>query len=41
MEHGLLNYWERAGYALCEVYQKQQPKGAPAFMEAIMTKKIS
>jgi ribosomal protein S18 acetylase RimI-like enzyme len=41
MEHGLLSYWERAGYHLCEVYQKQQPKGAPAFMEAIMTKKIS
>ena len=40
MEHGLVNYWERAGYELREVYQKQQPKGAPAYMEGIMTKRI-
>lgn len=40
MEHGLVNYWERGNYELREVYQKQQPKGAPAYMEAIMTKKI-
>ncbi len=41
MEHGLVSYWERAGYTLCEVYQRQHPKGAPAYMEAIMTKKIA
>lgn len=40
MEHGLVSYWERGGFALCAVYQKQHPKGAPAFMEAIMTKKM-
>jgi ribosomal protein S18 acetylase RimI-like enzyme len=40
MEHGLVSYWERSGYTLCEVYQMQQPKGAPAYIEAIMTKKI-
>lgn len=40
MEHGLVNYWERAKYVLREVRQKQQPRGAPAYMEAIMTKKI-
>jgi ribosomal protein S18 acetylase RimI-like enzyme len=41
MEHGLVNYWERGGFALREVYQRQHPKGAPAYMEAIMTKKIT
>jgi ribosomal protein S18 acetylase RimI-like enzyme len=41
VEHGLVNYWERGGFTLCEVYQRQHPKGAPAFMEAIMTKKIA
>ena len=40
MEHGLVNYWERSNYLLREVYQAQYPKGAPAFMEAVMTKKI-
>lgn len=40
MEHGLVNYWERADYELREVYQKQEPKGGPAYMEAIMTKRI-
>jgi ribosomal protein S18 acetylase RimI-like enzyme len=40
LEHGLVNYWERGGYALREVYQRQHPKGAPAYMEAVMTKKI-
>lgn len=39
-EHGLVNYWERGGYELWEVYQNQRPKGAPAFMEAVMVKKI-
>jgi ribosomal protein S18 acetylase RimI-like enzyme len=41
MEHGLVSYWQRGGYSLCEVYQRQHPKGAPAYMEAIMTKKIA
>jgi ribosomal protein S18 acetylase RimI-like enzyme len=41
LEHGLVNYWERGGYKLCEMYQRQHPKGAPAFMEAIMTKKLA
>jgi ribosomal protein S18 acetylase RimI-like enzyme len=41
IEHGLVNYWERGGYQLREVYQRQHPKGAPAFMEAVMTKKIN
>ncbi len=40
-EHGLVNYWERGGYELREVYQNQRPKGAPAFMEAVMAKKIA
>jgi len=40
MEHGLVNYWERGRYILREVYQRQHPKGAPAYMEAVMTKKI-
>jgi hypothetical protein len=40
MEHGLVSYWERDNYVLRDVYQRQSPKGAPAFMEAIMTKKI-
>lgn len=40
MEHGLVNYWERGNYELREVYQRQHPKGAPAYMEAIMTKRI-
>jgi len=40
MEHGLMNYWERGNYILREVYLRQQPKGAPAYMEAVMTKKI-
>jgi ribosomal protein S18 acetylase RimI-like enzyme len=40
VEHGLQSYWERGGYTLCEIYQRQYPKGAPAFMEAIMTKRI-
>jgi len=40
VEHGLVNYWERGGYSLCEVYQRQHPKGAPAYMEAILTKKL-
>ena len=40
MEHGLVNYWERGGYVFREVYQKQHPRGAPAYMEAVMTKKI-
>jgi len=40
MEHGLVNYWERANYELREVYQKQDGKGGPAFMEAVMTKHI-
>jgi ribosomal protein S18 acetylase RimI-like enzyme len=40
MEHGLVSYWERGGYVLREVYQRQHPKGAPAYMEAVMTKKI-
>jgi GNAT superfamily N-acetyltransferase len=39
-EHGLVSYWERGGFSLCEIYQRQHPKGAPAFTEAIMTKKI-
>jgi ribosomal protein S18 acetylase RimI-like enzyme len=41
MEHGLVSYWERGGFILREVYQRQHPKGAPAFMEAIMVKKIA
>jgi ribosomal protein S18 acetylase RimI-like enzyme len=41
MEHGLVNYWERGGFALREVYQRQHPKGAPAFVEAIMARKIA
>ena len=40
VEHGLANYWERAGYILREVHQKQVPQGSPAHMEAVMTKKI-
>jgi ribosomal protein S18 acetylase RimI-like enzyme len=40
MEHGLESYWERGEYQLREVYQRQLPKGAPAFMEALMIKKI-
>ncbi len=40
MEHGIVNYWERGGYALREVYQRQQPKGSPAYMEAVMAKKL-
>jgi ribosomal protein S18 acetylase RimI-like enzyme len=40
VEHGLVNYWERGGFVLREVYQRQHPKGAPASTEAIMTKKI-
>ena len=40
MEHGLVNYWERGHYMLREVYQRQIPKGAPAYMEAVMIKKI-
>ncbi len=40
MEHGLVSYWERGGYELREVYQNQHPKGAPAYMEAVMVKKI-
>jgi ribosomal protein S18 acetylase RimI-like enzyme len=40
LEHGLVNYWERGGYSLCEIYQRQHPKGSPAYMEAVMTKKV-
>jgi ribosomal protein S18 acetylase RimI-like enzyme len=41
VEHGLVNYWERGAFVLREVYQRQHPKAAPAYMEAIMTKKIA
>lgn len=40
MEHGLETYWERGKYILREVYQRQHPLGAPAYMEAVMTKKL-
>ncbi len=40
VEHGLVSYWERGGYTFCEIYQKQLPKKAPAYLEAVMTKKI-
>jgi len=40
MEHGLVNYWERANYELREVYQKLDGDVGPAYMEAIMTKRL-
>jgi predicted N-acetyltransferase YhbS len=38
-ELGFEEYYQRLGYAKKEVYMRQ-PKGAPAFMEIILTKKI-
>jgi predicted N-acetyltransferase YhbS len=39
-ELGFEEYYTRLGYARKEVYVRQQRKGAPAFMEIIMTKKL-
>lgn len=39
-ELGFESYYKRTGYTCKEVYQKQSPKGAPAYMECIMVKKL-
>jgi predicted N-acetyltransferase YhbS len=39
-ELGFEDYYKRLGYARKEVYTRQQPKGAPAYMEIILTKKL-
>jgi predicted N-acetyltransferase YhbS len=39
-ELGFEDYYQRWGYVKKEVYQKQQPKGAPAFMEIVLVKKL-
>jgi predicted N-acetyltransferase YhbS len=39
-ELGFEDYYQRLGFTIKEVYQKQQVKGSPAFMEIIMTKKL-
>ena len=40
-ELGFEDYYVRWGYVRKEVYMRQQPKGAPAYMEIILVKKIA